>query len=69
VRNILGYGAELVGVYGPLSVQAEYLGAHYNRDAGAVLEASTLGYYAPGGSLLNFDGYFALWNLKVNYIK
>src|ERR1700730_7089733 len=34
VKDVLGYGAELVGSYGPFSVQAAYLGMHYDRDAG-----------------------------------
>jgi len=58
VRDVISYGAELVGSYGPFSLQAEYMSAHYDRDAGSVLEANTLGYYAPGGSSLNFKGYY-----------
>ncbi len=38
VKDVLGYGAELVASYGPFSVQAEYLGTHYDRDA-ALIEA------------------------------
>jgi len=58
VRDVLTYGLEAMGSYGPVSVQGEYFGSHYDRDAGSVLEASTLGYYAPGGSSLDFNGYY-----------
>ena len=57
VRDVLTYGVEAMGSYGPVSVQGEYFGSHYDRDAGSVLETSTLGYYAPGGSSLDFNGY------------
>lgn len=53
-KNVLDYGAEAVGAYGPFSVQAEYMGAHYNRDA-ALIELLK----APGASALNFSGYYA----------
>src|ERR1700730_225366 len=60
VKDVLGYGAELVAAYGPFSVQAEYLGTHYNRDA-ALFEAL----HAPGGTSVNFSGYYvyATWYL------
>jgi phosphate-selective porin OprO/OprP len=63
VRDVLTWGVEAVGSYGPASVQAEYFGAHYDRDGGSVLEASTLGYYAPGGSSLDFNGYYVYGTL------
>ena len=53
-KNVLDYGAEAVAAYGPFSVQAEYMGAHYNRDA-ALIEFLR----APGASSLNFSGYYA----------
>jgi phosphate-selective porin OprO/OprP len=60
VRDFLGYGAELVASYGPFSVQGEYLGTHYDRDA-ALIEAL----HAPGGTSINFSGYYvyATWYL------
>jgi phosphate-selective porin OprO and OprP len=58
VRDVLTWNAEISAVYGPASVQGEYFSAHYSRDAGSVLEASTLGYYAPGGASLDFNGYY-----------
>jgi phosphate-selective porin OprO and OprP len=60
VKDVLGYGAELVAAYGPFSVQAEYLGTHYDRDA-ALIEAL----HAPGGTSVNFSGYYvyATWYL------
>lgn len=59
VKDVLGYGAELALVKGPLSIQAEYLGAHYDRDAGALQRANLAGVYAPGGSSLTFGGFYA----------
>ena len=53
-KNVLDYGAEAVAAYGPFSVQAEYMGAHYNRDP-ALIEFLR----APGASSLNFSGYYA----------
>src|ERR1700731_4331353 len=60
VKDFLGYGAELVASYGPFSVQGEYLGTHYDRDA-ALIEAL----HAPGGTSVNFSGYYvyATWYL------
>jgi len=58
VRNVLGYGVELAAAYGPLSLQSEYLGAHYNRNNAAILAANAAGDYAPGGSSLNFGGFY-----------
>ncbi len=58
VKNALGYGAEFAAAYGPFSLQSEYLGAHYNRNNWAILAANAAGIYAPGGSSLDFDGYY-----------
>jgi phosphate-selective porin OprO/OprP len=58
VRNVIGYGAEFMGSYGPFSVQAEYMGAHYNRRGGSLALANLSGVYAPGGTSLNYDGYY-----------
>ena len=43
-KNVLSYGAELVASYGPFSVQGEYIGMHYDRDAGllAIVQAALL---------------------------
>lgn len=59
-KDVLGYGAEAVASYGPFSVQAEYLGMHYDRDPGLIALLN-----APGGSSLNFSGYYvyATWYL------
>ena len=58
VRDALIYGAELAVAHGPLSLQAEYLATHYDRNAAAILEANAAGNYAPGGAKLDFDGYY-----------
>jgi phosphate-selective porin OprO and OprP len=60
VKNVENYGFELVASHGPFSVQAEYLGMHYNRDA-ALIEFL----HAPGGTSVNFSGYYvyATWYL------
>ncbi len=58
VRDAFFWGAELVGSYGPLSVQAEYMGAHYDRRGGNIALASAAGAYAPGGTSQNFNGYY-----------
>ena len=38
VKDVLVFGAEISGAYGPFSLQAEYMGAQYNRNASAILE-------------------------------
>ena len=58
VKNVLGYGLEAVGVYGPLAIQAEYMDAQYNRNNRNILEANLAGAISPGGSSLNFNGYY-----------
>ncbi|BGE88072.1 OprO/OprP family phosphate-selective porin (plasmid) [Methylosinus sp. 3S-1] len=58
VRDAFFYGAEFVGSYGPLSIQAEYMGAHYDRRGSNILLANLAGNYAPGGTSQNFDGYY-----------
>lgn len=65
VRDVIGYGAEFMAVYGPLSVQAEYLGAHYDRRADRLAMARAAGNYAPGGTSLDFNGYYVygMWYL------
>ncbi|MGA9602213.1 MAG: porin [Methylocystis sp.] len=57
-HDVVSWAAEAVAAYGPVSVQAEYFGAHYSRDPGAILEASTLGSYAPGGSTYEASGFY-----------
>jgi phosphate-selective porin OprO and OprP len=37
VNSMVGYGAEFVGSYGPFSVQAEYRGMHYDRNASIIV--------------------------------
>jgi phosphate-selective porin OprO and OprP len=60
VKDYLQYGAEAVGAYGPFSLQAEYLGTHYDRSA-SIIEWLK----APGGTSVNFSGYYvyATWYL------
>ena len=59
-KDVLDYGAEFVAAYGPLSIQGEYMGAHYDRDPALI---RFLG--APGAASLNFSGYYvyATWYL------
>ena len=54
VKNVLSYGGELEAAWGPFSVQAEYLGMHYDRDPGIIFWQR-----APGASTINFDGFYA----------
>ncbi|QGM47094.1 porin [Methylocystis heyeri] len=58
VKNLLGYGLEGVAVFGPASIQAEYMNAQYNRDNSRILEANLAGILSPGGSSLNYSGYY-----------
>ncbi len=55
----------MAAAFGPFSVQAEYMRAHYDRDPGAILTANAAGLYAPGGKSLDFDGYYVygVWTL------
>ncbi|HTV32987.1 MAG TPA: porin [Methylocella sp.] len=53
-KNVLDYGFEGAAVYGPLSIQGEYMGADYNRDATLIEYLK-----APGAASLNFSGYYA----------
>lgn len=59
-KSVINYGAELVAAYGPFSVQGEYLGMHYNRDASLIQL-----FGAPGATTVNFSGYYvyATWYL------
>jgi phosphate-selective porin OprO and OprP len=61
VKNVLNYGAELEAAWGPFSLQAEYLGMHYNRDPGIIFwQNTTAGGTRPaGGATINFDGFYA----------
>ena len=45
--------------YGPFYVQAEYLGMHYDRNAALIAFFNTGGSHAPGGTSVNFSGYYA----------
>jgi phosphate-selective porin OprO and OprP len=60
VKGVLNYGAELVAAHGPLSIQAEFLGMHFDRDASLIRLLR-----APGGTSVNFSGYYvyATWYL------
>lgn len=57
-RDVVSYGVELAAAHGPFDLQAEYLGTHYNRDMGKILQARASGVFAPGGSSLFFNGYY-----------
>jgi phosphate-selective porin OprO/OprP len=63
VRDVLTYGAELSAVYGPLTLQAEYMDAHYNRNASSLLRANLAGNYAPGGTSQDFNSYYVYGTL------
>ena len=65
VKDFLNFGAELVAAYGPFSVQGEYLGAHYDRNPSLLAFFNTGGSHAPGGTSINFSGYYvyATWYL------
>lgn len=59
VKNVLTYGVEGVAVYGPASIQAEYMDAQYNRNGSRILAADIAsGVLQPGGGSLNFNGYY-----------
>jgi len=58
VKNMLGFAAEAAAVYGPVSLQAEYMNAQYNRNANNILAANAVGLLSPGGSSLDYDGYY-----------
>ncbi len=58
VKNMLGYGLEGAAVYGPASLQAEYMDAQYNRNNSAILAANIAGGLSPGGASLNYNGYY-----------
>ncbi|OAI31321.1 hypothetical protein A1351_05475 [Methylosinus sp. R-45379] len=53
LKSSYNYNFEMAATYGPFSVQGEYSGAHYERDAGT---AALLG--NNGGSSLNYSGYY-----------
>jgi phosphate-selective porin OprO and OprP len=57
-QDVLSYGGEISGAYGPFAVQAEYLGAHYARNTSAIAYARALNGFAPGGSSQDFGGYY-----------
>ena len=53
LKSSYNYNFEVAATYGPVSLQGEYAGAHYERDAGT---AALLG--NNGGSSLNYSGYY-----------
>jgi phosphate-selective porin OprO and OprP len=67
VKNVENYGAEVEAAWGPFSVQAEYLGMHYNRDPGIIFWQNQIrgGTHPPGDASINFDGFYvyATWYL------
>jgi phosphate-selective porin OprO and OprP len=58
VKDVLNPGAELLAAYGPFSVQAEYLAMHYDRNPALLTFFNTGGRNAPGGTSINFDGFY-----------
>ena len=58
VRDMVIHGGEIVVAYGPLSLQSEYVGVRYDRNASAILTANAAGNYAPGGTKLDFNGFY-----------
>jgi phosphate-selective porin OprO and OprP len=65
VKDVVNPGAELVASYGPLSVQGEFLAMHYDRNPALLTFFNTGGRNAPGGTSINFSGYYvyATWYL------
>jgi phosphate-selective porin OprO and OprP len=59
VKDVVNYGAELVASYGPFSLQAEYRGMHYDRDGARLAFFNSFGNHAPGGTSVNFNGFYA----------
>ena len=57
VKDVLVFGAEISGAYGPLSLQAEYMGAQYNRNASAILENNVAASLANSAYAANAKGY------------
>ena len=70
VTSEFQYGFELSGAYGPLSLQAEYIGMQVNRNPNKMLQAAFLGTFSPfpantasfgftpGGSSAFFNGFY-----------
>ncbi|MCI0598189.1 MAG: OprO/OprP family phosphate-selective porin [Beijerinckiaceae bacterium] len=61
VSDIVSYGAELVASVGPFSLQGEYMGVNYNRNASALAVAAAANGLFPnalGGTSLHFSGYY-----------
>ncbi|TLG77576.1 porin [Methylocystis sp. B8] len=69
VTSEFQYGFELAGAWGPLSMQAEYIGMQVNRDSNKMLQAALIGNFfpsaatpfgfTPGGSSAFFNGFYA----------
>jgi phosphate-selective porin OprO/OprP len=59
VTDVLNYSAEAVASFGPFSIQGEYIGMHYDRDAALLAFFNNGGQHAPGGTSINFSGYYA----------
>ena len=57
-RDVVSYGLEMAGAYGPMDFQAEYLGTNYNRNMNKILLARASGIFAPGGASQFFSGYY-----------
>lgn len=59
VRDVLNYSAEVAASYGPFSIQGEYIGMHYDRDAALLAFFNSGGRHAAGDTSINFSGYYA----------
>jgi phosphate-selective porin OprO/OprP len=59
VTDVSNYSAEAVASFGPFSIQGEYIGMHYDRDAALLAFFNNGGQHAPGGTSINFSGYYA----------
>jgi phosphate-selective porin OprO and OprP len=59
VTDVLNYSVEAVASFGPFSIQGEYIGMRYDRDAALLAFFNSGGRHAPGGTSINFSGYYA----------
>jgi phosphate-selective porin OprO/OprP len=53
VKSVWNYGGEIIASYGPFSVQGEYIGIHYNRNAAEIMLTGS-----PGAASIDFSGYY-----------
>ena len=58
LKDSYNYGFEAAAAYGPFSVQAEYVGAHYNRDGNTALLLAMMGNGNSINSSLDYSSYY-----------